>query len=1032
MHVDSSEEELLTVTQVSDSVNALRDSDSHKVFATMLIDGKQIKMQIDSGATCNILPKKFVPSTASISETRKELVSFCKNKLQAVGVANISFRNAKNNKKYRAEFVIVDGDYTPIIGASAAQKMELIVVQKHNILQVSPPSAQKLKEDLLSEYKDVFEGLGKMEGKLHLEKDPSVKPVIMAPRRVPIATKAKLKEELDRLEEMEVILKQETPTDWVSSLVVAEKTDGRVRVCIDPLHLNKALKRSHYPLPIIDEILPELSKAKVFTKLDLKDGFLQVQLDEESSELTTFQTPWGRYRWLRMPFGITPAPEYFQQKLDQNLEGLKGTFKIADGILVIGQGDDPEKDHDENLRNLLERCRDRNIKLNPKKVVYKADTVPFIGHLLTKNGVKPDPSKVDAITNIERPKDVEAVRRLVGMVKYLSKFLQHLSTVSEPLRRLTHKDQPFIWEQEQEDSFQRIKEMVSQAPILRYYDSTQPLEGQGDASSTGLGFTLMQNGQPVTFSSRALTSAERNYAQIEKELLALVYGLEHNHQYVYGKPVKLISDHKPLVSIYKKPLATAPKRLQRLLLRLQQYDVTIEYLQGKEMYIADTLSRAHPIGTKARSQTEEEAEIIHTAQFLAISAPQIKEIQDETSRDSTLLQLMTTIHDGWPTIKAEVPFSIRPYFTIRDELTTLDGIIFKGQRCVIPTTLRSKIKTKIHSSHTGIQSCLRRARELIYWPGMNKDLFDYISNCDICASQQKAQAKEPLIHHEQPSNPWEKIATDIFTHNGKDYLCTVDYYSDFFEVDLLSKKTSAAITSKLKKLFATHGIPLVLITDNGPPFDSDDFASFARLYEFTHNTSSPHYPQSNGKVENTIGIAKRLLEKSTRAETDYELALLDWRNTPTEGIDSSPAQRLFSRRTRTTLPTSKELLKPSIVKVSEKKEARKEKMSKYYNVHTKPLPSLEKGDRVNVALRPNEKKKRRTAAVVKGEVAPRSYEVETEEGVSYRRNRRHIRSLPNHKSHDNDREASTSIPNNPPLRRSKRIRSTPYYMKDFV
>ena len=166
-------------------------------------------------------------------------------------------------------------------------------------------------------------------------------------------------------------------------------------------------------------------------------------------------------------FGITSAPEYFHQNLDQNLEGLKGTFKIADDILVIGQGDDPDKDHDENLRNLLERCRSRNIKLNQKKFVYKTDAVQFIGHMLTKDGLKPDQSKVDAITNIERPQDVEAVRRLIGMVKYLSKFLKDLSTVSEPLRRLTHKDVPFQWEREHEDSFQRIKKMVSQAPVLR-------------------------------------------------------------------------------------------------------------------------------------------------------------------------------------------------------------------------------------------------------------------------------------------------------------------------------------------------------------------------------------------------------------------------------------------------------------------------------------------------------------------------------------------------------------------------------------
>ena len=1055
----SSEEELFNVTlgetDGENNTYEVRNNFGKKLFATMLIEDKQVRMQIDSGASCNILPKKFVPANAFITETDKELVTFCKSKIKAIGVSKVSFRNAKNNKKYRAEFVIVDGDYTPIIGARAAQQMRLIVVNNENILQVNPTVAPNSKEQILQQYHDVFGGLGKMEGKLHLVTDPSAQPAVMPPRRVPLVTKGKLKEELQRLEKLGVIAKQEAPTDWVSSLVVTSKTDGRVRVCIDPLHLNKALKRPHYPLPVIEEIFPDLADAKVFTKVDLKDGFLQVELDDESSELTTFQTPWGRYRYLRMPFGITPAPEYFQQKLDQNLEGLKGTFKIADDILVIGQGDDPSKDHDQNLQNLLDRCRSRNIKLNKSKFHYKCDSIPFIGHVLTKDGLKPDPSKIDAITNMERPADVEAVRRLIGMVKYLSKFLPDLSTASEPLRRLTHKDTVFQWNGEQEQAFLNVKELVSQAPLLKYFDSKEPIEGQGDASSTGLGFALMQNGQPVTFASRALTAAERNYPQIEKELLALVYGLEHNHQYVYGRPIKLWTDHKPLVAIYKKPLATAPKRLQRLLLRMQQYDVTIEYLPGTQMYVADTLSRAHQANTGERSKAEQETEHVHIAQFLAISEPQLKEIQHETSGDKTLQLLIRTIKTGWPETKAQVPMEIHPYYNIRDELSTNDGVVLKGQRCIIPASLRPKIRTKIHASHTGIQSCLRRARELIYWPGMNNDLTDYISQCEICASQQNAQSKEPMITHEQPSRPWEKIATDIFTFDGKDYLCTVDYYSDYFEVDPINRKTGEVIINKLKKHFATHGIPVTIYTDNGPPFNSQEFSSFAEKYEFEHKTSSPHYPQSNGKAENAVKTAKHLLKKSIKAKNDYNLVLLDWRNTPTEGLNSSPAQRLFGRRTRTLLPSTANLLKPKVVEVITKKESIRSKRQKYYNGHTKELPPLRNGDVVRVALDPNGKDKKWTKAEVKKEVSPRSYKVETNAGIVYRRNRRHIRvtgetkptpellaDIPDDIEETADVQAQAEILNHDTapedeqtemtLRRSARISRPPSYLKDYV
>ena len=220
----------------------------------------------------------------------------------------------------------------------------------------------------------------------------------MPSRQVLLSIKDRLKQELTRLKKEHVIVKEEEPTDWVSSLVVTEKPNGKLRVCIDPQHLNRALKRSHYPLPVIENILRKLTDVKVFSKADLKDGFLQIHLDDESSKLATFQTPWGRYSFLRMSFGIAPAPEYFQTKLVQNLEGRNGVYKIADDILITGRGStmkEAVKDHDANLLRLLDWCRERNLKLNTEKLQLKCSETPFIGHVLTPEGVKPDPSMED-------------------------------------------------------------------------------------------------------------------------------------------------------------------------------------------------------------------------------------------------------------------------------------------------------------------------------------------------------------------------------------------------------------------------------------------------------------------------------------------------------------------------------------------------------------------------------------------------------------------------------------------------------------
>ena len=273
---------------------------------------------------------------------------------------------------------------------------------------------------------------------------------------------------------------------------------------------------------------------------------------------------------------------------------------------------------------------------------------------------------------------------------------------------MTHKAAEWKWSAEQENAFESVKRAVTSTPVLRYFNSSEPVEGQGDASSSGIGFVLMQNGQPVTYSSRALTASEKNYSQIEKELLAQVFGVERNHQYAYGRKVVLWSDHKPLETICKKPLAAAPKRLQRLLLRLQQYDVEIRYKPGPEMYLSDTLSRAY-LPTTEQSPAEKETERIHAVDYLPISEPQLLEIQRETAADPVLQSLTQVILKGWPDRKEKLPLELHPYYNIRDELTAQDGVLFKGLGCLIPARLRPKIRERLHGTHTGIESCLRRA-----------------------------------------------------------------------------------------------------------------------------------------------------------------------------------------------------------------------------------------------------------------------------------------------------------------------------------
>ena len=350
-----------------------------------------------------------------------------------------------------------------------------------------------------------------------------------------------------------------------------------------------------------------------------------------------------------MPFRISPAPRLFQQKLDQNLEGLPVVHRIFDVLLITGKGPTPlatTQDHDRNLRSLLERCQERNIKLNREKFMFKCSQVPFIGHLLTNEGLKPDPPKVEAICNMPKPEDVQAVQRFVNRVKYLSRFLEDLSDMFERLPRLTHKGAPWEWCQEQEEAFTKIKKAVSTGLVLKFFTPSEPVEGEGDASEKRIGFALLQEAQPVTYASRSRTKAEQNYSQLEKELLAQVFGMEHNHQYVYGRKVTLRTDPKPLQIIAKKPLAAAPKRLQRLMMRLTQYDVEIKDRRGPEMYLAATLSRAYLPQEHYPGKADQEVERVHSMNFLSISEPQIQEIRNETAKDPVLQTLKAPILNG--------------------------------------------------------------------------------------------------------------------------------------------------------------------------------------------------------------------------------------------------------------------------------------------------------------------------------------------------------------------------------------------------
>ena len=946
-------------------ISSVDSNTSSMWWQEIIINGKSVQVQIDTGASKSIMPLKtyeqLCPSI-KLKKSSSKLRSYTNHQLTVLGSCTVPI--TYKDRTAEINFEVVDINQKTLLSGEASLQLNLIE-----------------RVYTIHDYPETRLTTGMLPGTYTIKIDETVPPVVHGPRRQPKALIEKVKAKLTEMEKDGHIAKVAEPTDWVSSMVTVVR-NNKVRICIDPKDLNKAIKREHYPIPTIQEVVTAMPPdSKVFSVLDAKSGYMQICLDHESSMLTTFNTPIGRYRWLRLPFGVKCAPEAYQKIMDTMLENIEGARAIMDDILIAGRN---ETEHDIIIRQVIERATEYNLKLNFEKCQVKQNKVKYVGHILTENGLQPDDEKIRAVKDMPTPTSKEEVRRFLGFIQYLSKFIPNLSTVDAPLRELIRREEEFHWDKPQIKSLAHLKELCCQAPVLAYYDPKKASVIQCDASSYALGGVLLQEGRPIAYTSRAMSVTEQRYAQIEKETLAIVHSCRKFHYYVFGRPVKIESDHKPLQAIFSKPMLAAPMRLQSMMLRLQPYDIEVKYKPGKEIPIGDALSRAN----LPEAYQELELELINTVDHVAVSPTRYAELQATTKQE--LQNLYTTILNGWPATKRDTPPSIRHYWGFRDELTVSDNIIYKGMRIVVPPSLYHGMLLQIHDeAHLGIVKCKQRAREALYWPGMMADIETIVSECPECNKYPNKQCKESLLQTPTPEYPWQEIAADIFEWKGQHYIVLMDYLSKFIEVEYLSDLRATTTIKAVKSQICRHGIPEKIRTDNGPQFSAQEFKLFCTEFHMQHETSSPHFPQSNGAAERAVQIVKRLWAKCK----DKDLALLSYRTTPLESCNLSPAQLCMSRRPRNLIPTASALLQPIVLNLKDvrtKLERAKLKQKLYYDKKgARDLSTLVPGDRVHIA--PKQGEKGWIPATVRAQHHnPRSYIVDTGNGV-YRRNRRDIR-----------------------------------------
>ncbi|XP_021340553.1 uncharacterized protein K02A2.6-like [Mizuhopecten yessoensis] len=406
------------------------------------------------------------------------------------------------------------------------------------------------------------------------------------------------------------------------------------------------------------------------------------------------------------------------------------------------------------------------------------------------------------------------------------------------------------------------------------------------------------------------------------------------------------------------------------------------------MFIADTLSRAYLPTTGDATELNKEMEVmVHgLVTSLSVSPSKLDQLVKVTAQDCELQDLVATVRKGWPTVKSESLMSVRPYWTIRDEIFEAEGLLFYGEKLIIPKQLRREMLATIHECHLGMEKCKSRARASVYWPNMSSDIEDFVLRCSTCNRFKPKQQKEPLIPHKVPDRPWQKLGMDLFQFGCKDYLVIVDYYSKFPEICMLENKTASNVILHLKSVLARNGIPEVIMSDN-MPFSSRTFREFARKWDIELVTSSPTYAQSNGLSERMVQTIKNFLRTAEEDNSDPYIALLEYRNTPLAGTDYSPAQLLMSRRLRSRIPTGRDLLTPKVAhSASEQLRSRQDRQKYQYDKRAKSLPQIRPGESVRVRVN----RTWEPARVRQKHTEPRSFIIQTPNGRKYRRNRRDL------------------------------------------
>lgn len=932
--VDQVQDEYLLINNIETVIN----KNSRKLYVNLFFSGapRVVRMECDTGSVHTIMARVDVETWQDLQWRRapEGLRSASGHSLKVCGLINRTVEC--NGKRAEIDVVIVSSPFSPILGTDALDKLFPRWREAFLCNSVKTLESEQFEREFQDVFEESVEPIKKFKCRLHMK---DVEPVLARPYSVPPAMASKMKVELDRLVK-EGILYAVEQTEWASPVVVVPKKNNTLRLCIDPSRtVNPGLICDHYPLPKIEHIWMKLANKKWFSLIDLRGAYQQLMIDEKSQHLLTINTPYGLFRYRRMPFGIKPAPAIFQKVMEKMLADLSVIIYLDD-ILVATE---TVEQMQELLIRILERLREFNVKVNKEKTVWCVSQIEYLGHTVSDKGLGANQDKIKAMQEASEPQNKKEVQSFVGLVGYYAKFIPRLNEMLKPIFELTKNGVKWDWSSEHRKAFDDIKKKLAECQILAHFDAKKEVLLSVDASDKGICGVLCQLEEglerPVFWFSRVISETEKRYPIIHREALAVVYGLERCWDYIYGLHVTVFTDHRPLLGIFNKGLpAVIVSRLQRYLIRASIFDFTLKYKKGALNYLADFGSR-HPSQEKPSmlDKLEEERACINR---IVIEEKLNKELMtQETDKDEFLHKLKEYIKVGWP---EPLPKEWKQWFNKRFLLDVVDGCVFLDERMWIPAALRGQMIKLLHKGHRGASKMKMIAARDVYWPKMMEELEHYTRSCEVCVQSMKKREKDVFCEWIKAKEPWERVHVDFFHFGGKVFLLMVDAYSRWLEIKHMKTTEAYMVNHVLGLIFDVFGDPKILVADNGPPFASREFEEFLKERDVKLVHSPPYHPQSNGLAERHVGVAKLFLKKDLLRGSEFgDRAICEFlknfRNTPGPS-GYTPAELMFNFSPR----IDSRKFKKSVVSISTPNQVYKDGEVAWYRTAADPMRKREK------------------------------------------------------------------------------------------